>query len=90
MAGMFHWMKIDWQKHPHAKSKTVLELEEEIFQAAIAESVLTSKGSWFRAEADGGEDMFFRTTFAAASSENITEAIRRFGVALRKTFQLQS
>ena len=51
--------------------------------------MLVSKGSWFRAEADGGEDMFFRMTFAAATEEEISEATRRFGVALRGVFGLR-
>jgi aromatic amino acid aminotransferase I len=32
--------------------------------------------------------MFFRATFAAASEENITEAIKRFGGSLRAEFKL--
>ena len=70
------------------KEKGLLEIEEEIFQAGIERGVLSSKGSWFRAEADGGERMFFRTTFAAAGSEQIREAIRRFGEGLRAVFRL--
>ncbi|MCJ1309156.1 Aromatic/aminoadipate aminotransferase 1 [Agyrium rufum] len=87
-AGMFHWINIDWQKHPHASSKSILEIEDEIFLAAIDEGVLTSKGSWFRAEADAGEQLFFRTTFAAASEEALTEATERLGQALRSSFKL--
>ena len=71
------------------KQKGMLEIEEEIFQAGIERGVLSSKGSWFRAEADGGEKMFFRTTFAAASPEQIEEAIRRFGEGLREVFRLE-
>ena len=33
--------------------------------------------------------MFFRATFAAATPEDITEAIRRFGEGLRAVFLLQ-
>jgi aromatic amino acid aminotransferase I len=33
--------------------------------------------------------MFFRTTFAAAGSGDIVEAMRRFGEALREEFGLQ-
>ena len=89
MAGMFHWIKIDWQKHPAKNSKSMLELEDEIFLAAIDGGTLTSKGSWFRSETgDPGNDMFFRTTFAAAPNEKVTEAIRRFGDTLRAVFHL--
>ena len=67
----------------------MLEIEEEIFQAGIEVGVLAIKGSFFRSEADGGEDMFFRTTFAAASAERVTEAIKRFGDALRAAFGIE-
>ena len=90
MAGMFHWIKIDWQKHPSKGGKTVLEIEDEIFHAAIRRGTLTSKGSWFRAETGNpGDRLFFRTTFAAASSEQVVEAIERFGATLREVFGLE-
>lgn len=34
-------------------------------------------------------DMFFRATYAAATPENMTEAIRRFGEAVRDSFQMK-
>ena len=90
MAGMFQWIKIDWKKHPAYGKKEILEIEDAIFQAAIAKSVLTSKGSWFRAEqANPGDEIFVRTTFAAATEEQIREGIERLGEALRGTFGLQ-
>ena len=64
----------------------MLDIEDEVFHASIDRGCLTSKGSWFRAEADKGDEMFFRTTFAAASLEDMTEAIRRFGEGLRAVF----
>lgn len=56
--------------------------------AAVERGVLVSKGSWFAAERSGfvATDMFFRATFAAASEEKMTEAIERFGLAIRGTF----
>jgi aromatic amino acid aminotransferase I / 2-aminoadipate transaminase len=57
--------------------------------AAIEKRVLCSKGSWFRAQRDTDTEMFFRTTFAAAGSGDIVEAMRRFGEALREEFGLQ-
>ena len=90
MAGMFHWIKIDWLKHPAKDSKSMLELEDEIFLAAIDGGTLTSKGSWFRSETGNpGNDMFFRTTFAAAPNEKVTEAVRRLGDTLRTVFGLK-
>ena len=87
MAGMFHWIKVNWQKHPIKNSMSMLDIEDEIFLAAIDRGCLTSKGSWFRAEiGNPGKDLYFRTTFAAEDNDNITEAIRRFGDALRAVF----
>jgi aromatic amino acid aminotransferase I len=89
MAGMFHWIRIAYKQHPEWPRKSISEIEDEIFHAGIERGVLTTKGSFFWAEGRGAEDVFFRTTFAAASSENITEAIRRFGEALRAVFRLE-
>jgi aromatic amino acid aminotransferase I / 2-aminoadipate transaminase len=107
-----HWMTIHCATHPSVKGnnpKTLLEIEDEIFQAGIDHGVLTSRGSWFRAEGtkaldrhispardtvsgmkDGAEDdrIYFRATFAAASSSEIEQAICRFGEALRKSFEI--
>ena len=90
MAGMFHWIKIDWSKHAGYGTKSMLEVEDEIFHAVIEKGALTSKGSWFRADQNNpGNDIFFRTTFAASSDENVREAIRRLGEALRDVFGLE-
>lgn len=90
MAGMFHWIKIDWQRYPGKGSKSMLEIEDEIYHATIKRGALTSKGSWFRAESNNpGNDMFFRTTFAAAPNEKVQEGIKRFGEALKAVFQLE-
>ncbi|KAJ5513611.1 Pyridoxal phosphate-dependent transferase major region subdomain 2 [Penicillium fimorum] len=89
-AGMFHWMEIDWHKHPGvAAGKTRTAIEEEIFLSAVNGGVLLSRGSWFKPDHDTVEQkMFFRATFAAASSEKIDEAISRFAEALRVQFGL--
>ncbi|KAL9608191.1 MAG: hypothetical protein Q9167_006969 [Letrouitia subvulpina] len=89
-AGMFHWIKIDWRRHPLANTISMLEIEEEIYHAGIDRGVLYCRGSWFRAEADSGEGMFFRTTFATSSAEDMAEAIKRFGEALRAIFDLKN
>lgn len=50
---------------------------------------LVSRGSWFKADNKRPEEkMFFRATFAAASADQIDEAIKRFGDALRAQFGL--
>ncbi|KAJ5584362.1 uncharacterized protein N7459_004162, partial [Penicillium hispanicum] len=89
-AGMFHWIEIDWRKHPGISAgKSRETIEEEIFLAAVEHNVLLSRGSWFKAERSAVmEKMFFRATYAAASSEKIDEAIARFGKCLRDQFGL--
>lgn len=43
-----------------------MEIEEEIFLAAVGQGVLIGRGSWFTAEREDfvQENMFFRATFA--------------------------
>ena len=81
---------MDHTQHPGIQAgKRILEVEEEIFDACIAKGVLVARGSWFRAEQDTEpSELFFRTTFAAATYENMTEAIRRLGEAFRESFKL--
>ena len=88
MAGMFLWLNLNWRKHPHASTKSILEIEDEIFLAAVDQGVLISRGSWFAAEREGFEptQLFFRATFAAASEEGMTTAIERFGSAVRSSY----
>ncbi|KAL7272855.1 Aromatic/aminoadipate aminotransferase 1 [Rhizina undulata] len=89
-SGMFHWIKIDVEKHPEFGKKTLKEIEEEVFQAAVQEKVLISPGSWFFADQQAEySELFFRATFAAAESDAMTKAIKRFGIALNKTFRLE-
>lgn len=87
MAGMFHWLEIDWKQHPDAGTKTLDEIEEEIFQKIVEHGTLLMKGSWFCADRSVERDtMFFRATYAAAGFDQIDEACRRFGDAIRDSF----
>lgn len=82
-------MKIDWTQHPEAKVKGVDVIEKEILEACIERGVLLIPGSWFRAERDIGHDLFFRATFAAAASDKMEEAIKRFGAVIREAFLIE-
>jgi aromatic amino acid aminotransferase I len=85
------WLEVDWRKHPEARTKDILDIEEDIFIEATKNGVLISKGSWFAADDDiEPTRMFFRATFAAASNEKMAEAIERFGLSLRESFKLSS
>lgn len=88
-AGMFHWLEIDYKQHPAWKdsSKTKLQIEEEIFLKCVEHKVLLMKGSWFCAEQERQPDnMFLRATYAAAAFDQIHEAVKRFGDAVRDSF----
>ncbi|KAI9805411.1 MAG: hypothetical protein M1825_000662 [Sarcosagium campestre] len=88
-AGMFLWMKVEWQRHPDAAVKSQSEIEDAIFEKSVDQGVLVAKGSWFRADKEAeAAGMYFRATFAAAPGDKMTEAIRRFGDALRSQFQI--
>ncbi|KAL2180305.1 pyridoxal phosphate-dependent transferase [Thermothelomyces heterothallicus CBS 202.75] len=88
-AGMFQWLKVNHELHPHASTKSILDIEEEIFDSCIAKGVLVARGSWFRAEQDKPPSgLYFRTTFAAASPDNMREAIRRLGEAIRESYRM--
>ncbi|EAQ93376.1 hypothetical protein CHGG_01611 [Chaetomium globosum CBS 148.51] len=88
-AGMFQWLKVNYELHPRAASKSIMEIEEEIYNSCIAKGVLVARGSWFRAEQDvPPSGLYLRATFAAATPENMREAIRRLGEAIRESYQL--
>ncbi|KAH6853679.1 pyridoxal phosphate-dependent transferase [Chaetomium sp. MPI-CAGE-AT-0009] len=88
-AGMFQWLKVNYELHPRAATKSIMDIEEEIFNSCISKGVLVARGSWFRAEQDAPPSgLYFRATFAAATPENMREAIRRLGEAIRESYQL--
>ncbi|KAH8676848.1 pyridoxal phosphate-dependent transferase [Tricladium varicosporioides] len=90
-AGMFLWLRVNHHLHPAASSKSLADIEDEIFTSAISQGVLIGRGSWFTADRSGfkATELFFRATFAAASEEKMTEAIERFGAAVRESFGLE-
>ncbi|PVI08284.1 PLP-dependent transferase [Periconia macrospinosa] len=89
MAGMFHWLKVDYTKHPDYPAESVESIQERIFMGNIDHGVLLMPGSYFYANVEEKhEDLFFRATYAAAPAEKIEEAIRRFGESIRKEFRL--
>ncbi|RWA13782.1 hypothetical protein EKO27_g1317 [Xylaria grammica] len=86
-SGMFLWLRVDHTRHPHAGQKTILELEQEIFDSCIERGVLACRGSWFCAERDAAlPGLFLRTTFASSSQADMDVAIHRLGQAVRASF----
>ncbi|KAF2739189.1 PLP-dependent transferase [Polyplosphaeria fusca] len=89
MAGMFHWLRFDFRKHPDYPGKSIETIEEEIFLRIIDHGALLMRGSWFYANAEDEHDtLFLRATYAAAPEEKIDEGIRRLGEAVREEFRL--
>jgi aromatic amino acid aminotransferase I len=81
------WLKVDTSEHPQAGTRSLKEIEGEIFNSCINSGVLVARGSWFQTEKDTPlPGLFFRATFASASPENMSEAIRRFGQAVKESF----
>ncbi|OJD40785.1 aromatic amino acid aminotransferase [Diplodia corticola] len=90
-AGMFQWLRVKGSSHPQAGTKTMEEIEEEIWLESIKQGALVARGSWFHVPSgrtDG--DIFFRITFAAASLDNIAEAVSRFGKAVTQVYHLEN
>ncbi|XWW93157.1 hypothetical protein V2A60_001086 [Cordyceps javanica] len=88
-AGMFIWLTVDHSKHPEHGTRTLEEIEQDIFDACIDGGVLVARGSWFRAEQHVPlSGLYFRITFATASPDNMDMATSRFGDAVRSSFKL--
>lgn len=89
VAGIFYWLRLDHTKYPRYPQKSLEETEEEIFHAIIQQKTLLVKGSWFRPSKEKKlQGIFFRATYAAAPFDQIKEAIKRFGKAVREAFEL--
>jgi len=89
MAGMFHWMQIDFKKHPDYPGKSIEAIEESIFFRNIEHGTMCMRGSWFYADAEEEHDtLFFRATYAASPVDRMDEAIRRLGESVREEFGL--
>ncbi|KAJ6023940.1 hypothetical protein N7540_004737 [Penicillium herquei] len=88
-AGMFQWIKIDWKLHPLYKTSAEHQIiQQAIFDSAVRKNVFLIPGTCFWASKQEQEsEMFFRATFASASKENLIEAARRFGEALKYEFE---
>ncbi|KAJ5690148.1 hypothetical protein N7462_004540 [Penicillium macrosclerotiorum] len=88
LAGMFQWIEINWRLHPSYKAGgSHQKIEQAIFGAAKKEKVFLTPGTCFWSASEEPQDqMFFRATYASASRDELTEAVRRFGVALRNEF----
>ncbi|KAJ5802866.1 uncharacterized protein N7503_005316 [Penicillium pulvis] len=88
-AGMFQWIEINWKSHPLYKTGSDHStIQQSVFDSAVKNKVFVTPGSCFWAESDAVQGrMFFRATFASASKENLTEAARRFAVAIKEEFE---
>jgi aromatic amino acid aminotransferase I len=90
-AGMFIWLKVNHELHPSANKLDLRQLEQAIFDSCISKSVLVACGSWFHTEKDKPlPGLFFRATYASASEQDMVEAVRRFGEAIRESFQIKA
>jgi aromatic amino acid aminotransferase I len=89
MAGMFHWIRLDFRKHPEYPAKGIEAIEESVFFRNIEHGTMCMRGSWFYADAEATHDtLFFRATYAASPEDKMDEGIRRLGEAVREEFGL--
>lgn len=78
---------MDHTQHPDAATRSIVDIEEQIFDSCIAKGVLVVRGSWFRAEREKDvSGLYFRATYAMATDADMVEAIKRFGAAVRESF----
>lgn len=83
------WIEINWKAHPSYKTDADHQIiQQAILASAVDHKVFLTPGTCFWSDVDGAveERMFFRATFASASRDDLREAARRFGDALRTQF----
>ncbi|ODV85346.1 hypothetical protein CANARDRAFT_28605 [[Candida] arabinofermentans NRRL YB-2248] len=90
-AGMFFTLKFDASKHPKfSKSFGKLEVENDIYVAALEEGTLMIPGSFFSVidpKNDTSNGIFFRGTYAAVDLEMLDIGLRRFAGAVGKILE---
>ncbi|KAF2704995.1 PLP-dependent transferase [Pleomassaria siparia CBS 279.74] len=95
--GMFLWVKVELPRHTIKESKyfgqegslLYSSIEDRISAHARENGVLVSKGSWFGVTHAYSSHVHFRMTFAAAPSDTLECAVRRFGDALRVVLRIE-
>ncbi|KAJ3534237.1 hypothetical protein NM208_g7622 [Fusarium decemcellulare] len=92
-AGMFIWIKLNWQRHSLSRNShggSSLEkfelIEDRVYRRALLKGTLCCKGSVFCTSGSVPKNMFLRVTFASTSLEELDIAIQRMGAALREEF----
>ncbi|KAF7557452.1 hypothetical protein G7Z17_g655 [Cylindrodendrum hubeiense] len=86
--GMFLWIQVSLSAHPLAGDRSASDIEDSIYNAALDNGVLVSKGTWFAQCKNQSGYLQFRLTYAAAEEIDLTKAVERFAVAVRAEFQL--
>ena len=76
--------------HPSAEMLGPKDIETEIWNATAKAGTLIVPGSWFQPDPTLTLfTMFFRINYASLQPELMPEATKRFGDALRESFQLK-
>jgi len=91
MGGMFVWVHVNITSHPRYTKSNLKELMEELwnFLASGEYQVLSCPGWLFAPThdiAEGISQEFFRLSFAAISADEVKEASKRFGAAMKVFF----
>lgn len=85
-AGMFFWLKLDARRHPkwNELGRDAAKVEEAMFMEAIDRNVILVPGHWCvsRKEGNGEPWMYYRGTFAASSTEDVVEGVKRLAATI--------
>lgn len=98
LAGMFFIVEIDALKHP--KLTLPLDVEQAVYERALAEGCLMIPGSWFKAEGQTDPPqkevaevkpnvVFFRGTYASVPLDELEHGLEKFCRAVRLEFGLE-
>ncbi|KAL3291092.1 PLP-dependent transferase [Colletotrichum asianum] len=87
VSGMFLWIEFTLSQHAAAGDyDAVLMVEDKIYNSALSNGVLVSKGSWFATDLDL-DKVCFRLSFANASDEEFDVAVKCFASAAKEELQ---
>ena len=83
------WLRIEHSKHPDYPSRSIEDIEEQVFKCAVNNGVLCARGSWFKTEPTmPAKGIFLRITFASPTEEAMSKAMERLGRAVRDCYRI--
>jgi len=90
MAGMFLWIRILVESHPHYDGENSIDLMDQLWKRiAVSEDLLIAPGRLFAASDEQRDEAakYFRVAFSVGENDQVDEMVKRFGRAIRWFFQ---